>query len=157
MSQPLPVVKGKYMAGRPTKAAGSRLSAHVKYNQYRKLGEQETREDRFLFDQENDHVYRQDAVHDIMAHTSSKVLYHKIILSPGEHEHIDDFRQWTRDVMRNLEEQKGIHLHWYAVVQAHEREHTNEPHVHLVLAGAGEDLETSQMKLVRMDRNDYTM
>jgi predicted DCC family thiol-disulfide oxidoreductase YuxK len=82
MAQPFPIVKGKYIAGKPTKAAGSRLSAHVKYNQYRKLGEQETREDRFLFDQENNRVSRQDAVRDVMAHTSNKVLYHKIRWSP---------------------------------------------------------------------------
>src|SRR5260370_41234334 len=150
MAQPFPVVKGKYIAGRPTKAAGSRLSAHVKYNQYRKLGEQETREGRFLFDQENDHVSRQDAVYDVMTHTSSKVLYHKIILSPGEHEHIDDFRQWTRDAMRNLEEQTGIHLHWSAVVQAHEQEHTNKPRMHLVLAGSAEHLTTGTRKTVTM-------
>jgi len=57
--------------------------------------------------------------------------------------------------MHDLEERKGIHLHWYAVVHAHEREHTNEPHVHLVLAGAGEDLETGKTKAIRIEKTDY--
>jgi hypothetical protein len=155
LSYPLPFVKGRYVSGKPTKAVGIRLSAHLKYNQYRKLGAHETREDRRIFSQEQDHIHRKNAVDDIMSHTSSRVNYHKFILSPGEHERVEDFRQWTRDMMCDLQERKGIQLHWYAVVQAHEREHTNEPHVHLVLAGAGEDLNTGQMKLVRMDKNDY--
>jgi hypothetical protein len=127
----------------------------MKYAQHRKRGENETREDRHFFSQDNDHVDRKDAVNDIMAHTSSRVSYHKIIFSPGEHEHVDDFRQWIREQMHDLEERKGVHLHWYAVVHTHERERTNEPHVHLALAGVGEDKLTGEQKIVRMDRLDY--
>jgi hypothetical protein len=154
-SYPLPIVIHKYVPGKPTKAVGSRLAAHLKYNQYRTLGEQEAREDRSLFSAEGDQINRKDAVHDVMGHTSRSVNYHKLILSPGEHEHIDDFRQWTRDVMHDLEERKGVHLHWYAVVHAHQREHTNEPHVHLVLAGAGEDLESGKTQAIRIEKTDY--
>ncbi len=154
-SYPLPIVIHKYVPGKPTKAVGSCLAAHLKYNQYRALGEQETRQDRSLFSAENDHVNRKDAVHDVMNHTSRNVNYHKLILSPGEHEHIDDFQQWTREVMHDLEERKGVHLHWYAVVHAHQREHTNEPHVHLVLAGAGEDLESGKIQAIRIEKTDY--
>ena len=99
-SYPLPIVIHKYVPGKPTKAVGSRLAAHFKYNQYRTLGEQEAREDRSLFSAESDQVNRKDAVHDVMSHTSRSVNYHKLILSPGEHEHIDDFRQWTRPRQR---------------------------------------------------------
>ncbi len=206
----LPVMRGHYVAGKPTKEIAARLSAHLKYNQYRKLGLQEEKENRFLFTQESDHVQRKDAVHDIMQHTSANahphpqqepqgnrynkrllrhvaarenhykavdaqrsreaqqrhdnkarpqanvsVNYHKIILSPAEYEHIQDFQQWTRDVMNDLQKRKAMRLHWYAVVQAHPREHTNEPHIHLVLAGAGEDARTGEMKVVRMDKDDY--
>jgi hypothetical protein len=154
-SYPLPFVKGRYVPGRPTKAVGSRLSAHLKYNQHRTLGADETREDRHFFSQEQDHIHRKDAVNDIMSHTSRSVNYHTIILSPGEHERVEDFRQWTRNMMADLQARKGLHLHWYAVVQAHEREQTTEPHVHLVLAGAGEDLKTGQMLVVRIDKHDY--
>ncbi len=151
---PIPVVKGRYVSGKNAKA-GKHLAAHIKYAEYRKRGENETREDRSLFSQEHDHVDRKDAVHDIMSHTNSRVNYHKIIFSPGEHERIDDFRQWIRDQMSDLQERKGVHLHWCAVVHAHEREQTSEPHVHVVLAGAGEDVHTGEQKIVRMDRNDY--
>lgn len=153
-SQTFPVIKGRYVAGRPTKAVGAKLSNHMKYMQYRPRSEQETREDRFLFSQESDHVARKDAVDDVMQHTSRSVNYHSIILSPGEQEHIDDFRQWTRDVMRDLQEQKGVDLHWYAVVHAHERQNTDTPHVHVVLAGAGEDA-TGRLQTVCMDKADY--
>jgi len=57
--------------------------------------------------------------------------------------------------MSELQVQKGVQLHWYGVVQAHPREHTNTPHVHLVLAGAGEDLQTEKRTTVRMDKKDY--
>ena len=146
----LPVIKGRYVKGKPTKATGTKLSNHMKYMQNRPRGEEETREDRALFSQESDHIQRRNAVDDMMDHTSRNVNYHVIILSPAEHEHIDDFRQWTRDVMDDLQEKKGVQLHWYAVVHAHERENTTEPHVHLVLAGTGEDLHTGQLREVRM-------
>src|SRR5579883_878073 len=155
MDDTLPVVKGSYIKGKVTKAAAQRLTAHFKYNHYRKFGPEETREDRYIFSQEEDNINRKDAVQDVLSHTHSRLNYHKIILSPADYEHIDDYRQWTRDVMRELQERKQIRLHWYAVVQAHEREHTTTPHVHLVLAGAGEDYQTGNQKLVRMDRPDY--
>lgn len=155
-THPLPIMRGRYVKGQGTrKAIGHRLAAHLKYNEYRKLGEQETREDRYIFSQDNDHVQRRAAVDDVMSHINGWVSYHKVILSPGEHEHIADFRQWTREIMNDLQDRKGVQLHWYAVVQAHPREHTNEPHVHLVLAGSGED-PTGNMRAVRMDSPDYT-
>lgn len=154
---PTPIIRGKYVPGSKgtPKARGSKLAAHFKYAQYRTLGEKETPQDRYLFSQESDEVSRKDAVNDVMSHSSYSVNYHKIILSPADYEHIDDYRQWTRDVMNDLQERKGVELHWYAVVHAHPRENTDTPHVHVVLAGAGEDRETGQMKTVRMDAPDY--
>lgn len=149
-----PVIRGKFIKGGTRKATGSKLSAHLKYAEFRTLGDTETRQDRHLFDQERDHIDRKDAVDDVMAHTTKRVNYHSIILSPADHEHIDDYRQWTRDIMRDLEEKKGLSLHWYAVVQAHDRENVNTPHVHLVLAGTGED-ETGKTKMVGMFADDY--
>lgn len=154
-ASPLPVVKGRYVGGRHAKGARKPLAAHFKYIEHRPRGEGETREDRFLFTQECDHVERREAVEDVMSHTSRSVLYHKIIFSPGEHEQVDDFRAWIREQIHDLEERKGVRLHWYGVVHAHEREHTREPHVHVVLAGAGEDEQTGEQKTVRMDTDDY--
>jgi hypothetical protein len=154
---PIPVIRGKYVPGykEKPKARGYKLAAHFKYIQHRPLGEKETREDRFIFSEECDHIERKEALDDVMRHSSHSVNYHKIILSPADHEHIDDYRQWTRDVMNDLQTRKGVELHWYAVVHAHPRENTDTPHVHVVLAGAGEDRETGQMKTVRIDAPDY--
>jgi hypothetical protein len=154
MSNIPPIIRGKYVKGGKRKDVGNKLSAHFKYNQYRSMGQSETKEDRYIFTQESDHIQRREAVDDVMTHTSSSVNYHKIVLSPADYEHIDDYRQWTRDVMHDLEEKKGVKLHWYAVVQAHERENTNTPHIHLVLAGAGEDTQIGKTKVVRMTYND---
>lgn len=143
----LPVMKGKYVAPRESrKAATSRLSAHLKYNEYRTYGPDETRADRSLFDAEQEQIQRRDAVTDIMEHGSSSVRYHKIVLSPADYEHVEDFRAWTREIMADLEERKGIYLHWYAV----QHHNTDHPHVHVVLAGAGEDAQTGERKTVRM-------
>lgn len=148
----LPVVRGHYIPGNPRRNPRQLLVAHLKYAQHRKLGPQETREDRFIFDQASDQVQRPDAINDIMAHGSRSVRFHKIVLSPAEYEHIEDFRQWTRDIMRDLEQRKGIRLHWYAIVHNHQREQIDTPHVHVVLAGAGEDLkeQTDTLKTVHM-------
>ncbi len=75
---------------------------------------------------------RRDAVDDVMEHTSSSVSYHKIVLSPGEDEPVQDWQEWTREVMVDLEEQQGKDLHWYAVHHSN----TEHEHVHVVLAGA---------------------
>ena len=118
MDKMLPVVVGKFVASKEKRpAAKSRLNAHIKYIEYRKKSPEETKEDRYIFSTENDHVQRGDVVTDIMDHTSYSALYHKIVLTPAEYEHVEDYRKWTRDIMRDLQEHKGITLHWYAVVQ----------------------------------------
>lgn len=131
--------------------ARGRLNAHLKYIEHRARSERETRDDRRLFDAEHDVVGRRDAVGDIMEHEHRTVAYHKIVLSPGEDEPVEDWREWTREVMRDLEEWQGKNLHWYAV----HHDNTDNPHVHVVLAGTGENLETGQPEQVRMYAPDY--
>lgn len=152
-----PIVVGKFVPSKEKRpVAKAKLNAHLKYNQYRKGFADETREDRYLFSADNDHIQRVDAVNDVFDHTSYSALYHKIVLSPAEYEHVQDFKQWTRDIMNDLQEFKGVTLHWYAVVQSHERENNNTPHVHIVLAGAGEDHQSGKKTTVRMDaKTDY--
>jgi hypothetical protein len=152
----LPVVRGHYIAGKgkTRKQLGRQLSAHFKYLEYRKLGANETHEDRYIFHAKSDHVERKDAVEDVLDHGNATVSNHHIVFSPAEYERIDDYRQWIRDQMRDLEERKGIILHWYGVVQAHPREQTDTPHVHLVLAGVGEDVQTGKRRMVRMTAQD---
>jgi hypothetical protein len=131
--------------------ARSRLGAHFKYIEHRSMSERETRDDRRIFDADRDVVNRSDAVQDIMDHEHRNVAYHKIVLSPGQDELVSDWREWTREVMDDLQERQGKELHWYAV----QHDNTDNPHVHVVLAGSGENLETGQAEQVRLYADDY--
>jgi hypothetical protein len=51
----------------------------------------------------------------------------------------------------DLEERKGLELHWYAVYH----ENTEHPHVHVLLAGAGEQKETGKLLPVTLSAEDY--
>jgi hypothetical protein len=129
----------------------ARASAHLRYLEYRALGDQESRESRHIFSQESDRVSRSQAVEDVMSHTSTSVNFHKLVLSPGEDEPVEDWREWTREVMSDLEERKELELHWYAV----HHKNTDNPHVHVLLAGAGEQEETEKLKPVKLYAEDY--
>ncbi|WP_422877910.1 hypothetical protein [Ktedonosporobacter rubrisoli] len=72
------------------------------------------------------------------------------MLSPGPDIPVSDMRQWTRDLMRALEQRCGLHLHWYAV-QHHNTEHS---HVHVIISGCGED-QTGQLEPVFLCPDDY--
>jgi type IV secretory pathway VirD2 relaxase len=131
--------------------ARSRLSAHMKYIEHRKMDERESRDDRHIFDKDEDRVSRSDAVDDIMDHAHHNVSYHKMVLSPGRDEPVSDWREWTRAIMSDLEERQGRDLTWYAVYH----ENTDNPHVHVVLAGMGENRETGESEQVRLYADDY--
>ena len=106
----------------------------------------ESREDRNIFNQDRDHIFRQEAIDDMMRHTMPRVDFHKIILSPSEDEPVTNFRAWTRAVMNDLAHAEGKHLHWYAVIHRN----TDNPHVHVVLAGRGENMRTGKPETVVM-------
>ena len=144
------IARGKFVRGNPARTA-SHLTGHLKYLEYRSREIDETREDRYIFTKDDDHVERKDAQRDIMEHTSGSVHYHKIMLSPASDEPVEDWQQWTREVMRDLEETQGKDLHWYAV----HHDNTEHPHVHVVLAGAAEDHVTGEMEPVKLYKGDY--
>ena len=147
------IAKGTgFVKGNPV-AAQSRLTAHLKYIEHRSKTENEGRDDRRIFDKDQDVVNRRDAARDVMNHAHRQVAYHKIVLSPGQDEHIADWREWTRGVMDDLEKKQGCELHWYAVYH----NNTDNPHVHVVLAGAGENLETDNREAVKMYQKDYEL
>ncbi len=146
------IAKGKYVRGADRKAASAQLKAHFKYIEHRTRDlRREQREDRRLFSKDQDVVDRREAVNDVMEHASARVNYHKIVLSPAEDEPVLDWRQWTREVMADLEEAQQKELHWYAV----RHENTGHPHVHVVIAGAGYDWETGEKETVKLTRQDY--
>lgn len=128
--------------------------SHLKYTEHRsKDPERETRDDRRIFSKDEDVVKRGDAVKDVMEHTSTSVNYHKVVLSPGQDEPVPDWKEWTRDVMADLEKSQGRELHWYAV----QHNNTDNPHVHVVIAGAGENRETEKLEPVKLYAQDYKL
>lgn len=132
--------------------ARTRLVSHLKYTEHRSRDpERETRDDRRIFGKDEDIVNRRDAVNEIMDHEHRGVSYHKIVLSPGKDEPVEDWRSWTREVMGDLEERQGKDLHWFAV----KHDNTDNPHVHVVLAGVGENRETGEREMVKMYQPDY--
>jgi type IV secretory pathway VirD2 relaxase len=142
------VVKNRYFKG--AKQARRKLSKHLKYLQHRPRDPQHAQEDRRLFSRDQESVTRLDAQHDLMNHRAPAVNYHALILSPDPQEPVTDLRDWTRAIMHDLEQAKGLDLHWYAVEHHNTVEH---PHVHVVLAGAGEARDGT-MQTVRLDRRD---
>jgi type IV secretory pathway VirD2 relaxase len=131
--------------------ARARLVAHLKYIEHRAMSERETRDDRRIFSRDEDVVSRDGAVQDVMDHEHRGVAYHKIVLSPGQDEPVSDWREWAREIMDDLQERQGKQLYWIAV----HHDNTDNPHVHVVLAGVGENLETGKPEQIRMYAPDY--
>jgi hypothetical protein len=127
--------------------ASSALKSHLKYLEYRQRDEQhESRQDRYLFDKHSNHIHRKAIHDDVMAERAGDIYYHRMILSPADTEPITDWHQWTRDVMNDLQRHLETDLHWYAVIH----QNTDNPHVHVVLRGTGENLETGQAEPVEL-------
>jgi hypothetical protein len=147
------IAKGTGYVRGNREAAEARLTAHFKYIEHRHREENETRDDRRIFNSTKDVVNRGNAIEDVMSHTSTSVNYHKIVLSPDQGEQVTDWREWTRGVMDDLEKKQGRELHWYAV----KHDNTDNPHVHVVLAGAGENHETGKLEAVKMYQKDYEL
>ena len=128
-----------------------RLSKHIKYIKHREFGPEETKETREMFGKDKDEMSREEASAEIMDHAKSSVAYHKMVLSPDKsEEQVYDWKQWTRETMADLEEKKGLKLHWVAVHHSN----TENEHVHVVLSGGGEN-ERGDLRQVRMDVEDY--
>lgn len=144
----------KASRGTSISKASSSLKSHLKYIQYRERDEQkESRQDRHLFSKEHDHVDRKDAHADIMVERAGDIYYHRMVLSPADSEPVSDWHQWTRDVMSDLERHLGTDLHWYGAVH----QNTDNPHVHVVLRGTGEDRETGRAIPVELTPKEFTV
>ena len=132
--------------------AASALSSHLKYLQYRERDPAlESRADRSLFNDEEDHVDRRAARDHLMGERAGGIFYHRLVLSPAQDEPVEDWRRWTRSVMRDLEERLDEDLDWYAV----QHRNTDDPHVHVVLSGTGIDRETGEKELVALTPQDF--
>lgn len=104
-----------------------------------------------LFSALADRVSRRTAMDDLLAHTSNRVNYHRLVLAPDSAVCSADLRAWTRALLGALAEAQGMTLPWYAAVHCQ----AGQPHVHVVLAGAGEYHETGQRVPVRLGPAEY--
>lgn len=150
------IVKAKHVrASRVShQKAQSALSSHAKYLQYRERdSERETKADRQFFDNEHDAVDRRWVVKDVLneQEQAGDIYYHRIILSPSQEEPVSDWREWTREIMHDLEDRFDQDLKWYAVHHAN----TDDPHVHVIVQGSGIDRETGHYEPVTFTQEDF--
>ncbi len=95
----------------------------------------EAREERTLFDARGDVADRTAARALLTAAIGPKVVFHRLVLSPGARSGVArpiDLRTWTRLLLMDLGDRLGQRLVWVAA--AHRN--TDDPHVHVLLAGA---------------------
>src|SRR5688500_20130574 len=107
--------------------------AALRYYQLRPRGEDEP--SRTIFGPEGT-LSRGEADRLIDAHQppGGRYLAHRLMLSPGEDERPEDLRAMTYRAMRGLARERGERLAWVAV----EHRNTDQPHIHILLAGGGE-------------------
>jgi len=95
----------------------------------------ETHEERTLFDTRGDVADRATARTIMTAAIGSRVVFHRLVLSPGRRAgviRLIDLHTWTRLLLMDLGHDLGQRLVWVAAVHRN----TADPHVHVLLAGA---------------------
>ena len=125
-------VEGRYVPAGPW--AEAKIERQVKHlvSDYR-AGE--THEERGIFDARGDVADRTAARALLTAAIGPRVVFHRLVLSPGAHFGVarpTDLRTWTRLLLMDLGDRLGQRLVWVAA--AHHN--TDDPHVHVLLAGA---------------------
>ncbi len=132
------ILRHTYTRSRDTARAG------LRYYQMRPRGADEP--PRSLFGPDGT-MTRDEAYRLLDQHQARGYLAHRLLLSPGADERPDDLHDFARHVMRELERDKGLALHWVAV----EHRNTAHPHVHIVLAGGAGDGRPRELRLDRAD------
>ncbi len=134
------IIRHSYTRNRDTARAA------LRYYQMRPRGEGEP--PRRLFTKEGT-VSRDEAYRMLDEHQARGYLVHRLMLSPAADERPDDLRDLTRHVLRELEKERGVPLHWVGV----EHRNTDHPHVHVVLSGGTETRDGRRE--VHLDRADH--
>ena len=127
-------VEGRYVPAGPW--ADAKIERQVKHlvADYR-AGE--VHEERTLFDADGDVAGRPAARATLTAAIGPTVVFHRLVLSPGPRSGVVrplDLRTWTRLLLMDLGHELGQRLVWVAAVHRN----TDEPHIHVLLAGAAE-------------------
>jgi len=125
-------VEGRYVPAGPW--ADAKIERQVKHlvADYR-AGE--AHEERTLFDAHGDIASRVVARATLTAAIGPTVVFHRLVLSPGRRAGVVrpiDLRTWTRLLLMDLGHDLGQRLVWVAA--AHRN--TDDPHIHVLLAGA---------------------
>jgi hypothetical protein len=134
------VAKHSYVKGASGK---SKAKAHVNYIQHRS-GPDRDEEKRMFFDQNRDGIDGREVKEDIDNMKFDPIIAHKLMLSPG----VDgvDIKEYTRHVMKELGDSKGLDLDWKGVVH----KNTDHDHAHVIVLGL--DKEGHR---VRFNKDDY--
>ncbi len=120
------VAKHSYIKGARGKA---RAKAHINYIQYRRGDDREDGKPREFYSADRDSILGRQVKQDIDDLERSKVVVHKLILSPGLRD--VDIAAYTRSVMQEVGREKGLDLDWRAVTHAN----TEHDHAHVVIFG----------------------
>ena len=135
------VVKHRYVKGASGRA---QMKAHVNYIQRRPGDDREERKPREFFSDERDKIEGREVKKDIDDMERSKVVAHKLILSPGLQG--VDMQKYTRDVLKEAGKEKGLDLDWRAVIHRN----TDHDHAHVIVYGKDKN-----GREVLFDKEDY--
>jgi len=127
-------VEGRYVPAGPWAARKIERQVQHLVADYR-AGERRDGEGRAIFDAQGDVAGQPAARALLTAAIGPKVAFHRLILSPGPRAGVVrplDLRTWTRLLLMDLGHELGQQLVWVAAVHRN----TDEPHVHVLLAGA---------------------
>jgi hypothetical protein len=137
------VVKARYSRG---VASAIRLAkGHVRYAVHRP-NEQGRRQYRELWDRDR-RISRQTAYERLDGARSTDYVYRLTVSPHPEHQDLNrrlDLQAWTRGMMRQLEQQAGQPLDWFAA----SHEHPDHRHIHVV-AVAGRRLDVRDFQAMR--------
>jgi hypothetical protein len=145
------VVKARYSRGL---ASAIRLAkGHVRYAVHRP-NEQGRRQHRELWDRD-DRISRHTAYERLDDARATDYVY-RLTLSPHpEHQDLNrrlDLQAWTRGTMRQLEQQAGQQLAWFAATH----EHPDHRHIHVV-AVTGRRLEVPDFQALREAGDNHAL
>lgn len=132
------------MKGARKLAIGTALG-HIKYIQHRP-GEDRQKGGRELFSESEDNADGKAFRKEVREHEGNGVVIHKLLLSPEINP--ADTKAFTREVMKNLGDEKGLDLRYVASA------HKNTDHHHIHVAVLAKD---KNGKEVRFSKRDYEL
>jgi hypothetical protein len=132
--------------------AAARLKSHLKYLQYRQHNwEREQIKGRYFFNRQSDNIDHSWLHQSIIQRPIGSVYYYCLLFSPAHDEPVNDWRYWTRAILRDLENSFEQDLNWYAIVH----DEIETPYVHVVVQGMGKHQNNGQVLPVTFNAHDF--